>query len=570
MSWKKYFTQTNTSGQMSPLGNTNSYDGTGTKNYSSYLPEVYVGHPNRIQRYYQYDQMDQDSEVNAALDIIAEFCTQSNKQNGTPFKLTFKDSPSETEARILKQSIQQFVKLQDMDKRIFRTFRNVLKYGDAFFIRDPETLEMYHVDSSKVDKIIVNESEGKKPEQYVVKDLNINTEKLTATTIPANVTYASPGVGGAGNSGYGTQAGNMGTNAYGSGGSGGRFQQTQHETAIDANHIVHLSLSEGMDTNYPFGNSILETIFKVFKQKELLEDAIIIYRVHRAPERRVFYIDVGNMPTHLAMGFVERVKNEIHQRRIPSVSGGSNQMDAGYNPLSINEDYFFPQTAEGRGSKVETLPGGTNLGEIDDLRYFTNKLVRGLRIPSSYLPTGPDDGQQQYSDGRVGTAYIQELRFNKYCERLQSLIAPNFDLEFKYFLKTRGINIDSQLFDVEFNEPQNFASYRQMEMDGTRVNTYAAVAENPYLSKRFAMKRFLGLAEEEIAENEHLWHEENGTPDTRGGKGSDMRGVGVSPGTLGKDIASAEDPTPEPGAEVQGEGPEDATEPGDTGEPADL
>ena len=116
MSWKKYFTQTNTSGQMSPLGNTSSYDGTGTKNYSSYLPEVYVGHPNRIQRYYQYDQMDQDSEVNAALDIIAEFCTQSNKQNGTPFKLTFKDSPSETEARILKQSIQQFVKLQDMDK----------------------------------------------------------------------------------------------------------------------------------------------------------------------------------------------------------------------------------------------------------------------------------------------------------------------------------------------------------------------------------------------------------------------------------------------------------------------
>ena len=108
------------------------------------------------------------------------------------------------------------------------------------------------------------------------------------------------------------------------------------------------------------------------------------------------------------------------------------------------------------------------------------------------------------------------------------------------------------------------------KMDGTRVNTYAAVAENPYLSKRFAMKRFLGLAEEEIAENENLWHEENGTPDTRGGKGSDMRGVGVSPGTLGSDIASAEDPTPEPGAEVQGEGPEDATEPGDTGEPADL
>ena len=90
--------------------------------------------------------------------------------------------------------------------------------------------------------------------------------------------------------------------------------------------------------------------------------------------------------------------------------------------MSINEDYFFPQTAEGRGSKVDTLPGGTNLGEIDDLKFFTNKLFRGLRIPSSYLPTGPDDSQQQYNDGRVGTAYIQELRFNKYCARLQSCL----------------------------------------------------------------------------------------------------------------------------------------------------
>ena len=82
------------------------------------------------------------------------------------------------------------------------------------------------------------------------------------------------------------------------------------------------------------------------------------------------------MPSHLAMQFVERVKTEIHQRRIPSsTGGGTNVIDSSYNPLSINEDYFFPQTAEGRGSKVETLPGGTNLGEIDDLKYFTNKML---------------------------------------------------------------------------------------------------------------------------------------------------------------------------------------------------
>jgi hypothetical protein len=161
--------------------------------------------------------------------------------------------------------------------------------------------------------------------------------------------------------------------AIGGGNQSNRFQQNVNQWTIEARHVIHISLSEGLDNNFPFGNSLMETIFKVYKQKELLEDAIIIYRVQRAPERRVFYIDVGNMPSHLAMGFVERVKNEVNQRRIPSsMGGGQNVIDAAYNPLSINEDYFFPQTAEGRGSKVEILPGGTNLGEIDDLRYFTN------------------------------------------------------------------------------------------------------------------------------------------------------------------------------------------------------
>ena len=97
----------------------------------------------------------------------------------------------------------------------------------------------------------------------------------------------------------------------------GRFDRALNEKAVEAEHIVHASLTEGLDPNWPFGNSILEQVFKVSKQKELLEDAIIIHLIQRAPERRVFYIDVGNMSHHMAMSFVERVKNEIHQRRIP-------------------------------------------------------------------------------------------------------------------------------------------------------------------------------------------------------------------------------------------------------------
>jgi hypothetical protein len=301
-------------------------------------------------------------------------------------------------------------------------------------------------------------------------------------------------------------------------------------------------LNEGLDVFWPFGRSILEQIYKVYKQKELLEDAILIYRVSRAPERRIFKIDVGNMPSHLAMQFVERVKNEMHQRRIPTITGGGqNMMDSSYNPLSINEDYFFPQTADGRGSSVDTLPGGSNLGEIDDLKYFNNKMCRGLRVPSSYLPTGPDDSDRPMNDGRVGTALIQEYRFNQYCERLQRLIVQKLDDEFKMFMRWRGFNIDSGLFSIQFCPPQNFASYREAELDTTRVTTFNSLEQVPYLSKRFLLKRYLGLTEEEIVENENMWHEERSEAEAPGATGQDLRSVGVTPADLEADITAGQD-----------------------------
>ena len=528
MSWKKYFTPVNQSGTYSPLGGPDGGNAT-TRNYSSYLPDVYTGSPNRIERYLQYDTMDMDSEVNAALDIISEFSTQTSPENGTPFWINFRDKASSVEVKLIRDYLQKWSRLQQFETRMFRLFRNTIKYGDSIFIRDPETQKWFYIDPGKLVKIIVNESDGKKPEQYVIRDLNPNFYNLVTTQINPSNQNTQPGgsayvTGGAGARGM--------TGAYPQQ-SGTRFSQAQNELTIDAKHVVHLSLSEGLDNNYPFGNSLLESVFKVYKQKELLEDAIIIYRVQRAPERRVFYIDVGNMPSHMAMSFVERVKNEIHQRRIPSATGGGQSVvDASYNPLSINEDYFFPQTAEGRGSKVDTLPGGTNLGEIDDLRYFTNKLFRALRIPSSYLPTGPDDSAAVFSDGRVGTAYIQELRFNKYCERLQSLLEAEFNLEFKLYMKENGIVIDDSLFDIQFNPPQNFAAYRLSELDTARVQTFTTMQEVPYMSKRFAMKRYLGLSQEEIIENERLWREENREIGEGAGAQAELRGMGITGGGL--------------------------------------
>jgi hypothetical protein len=557
MTYKKRFI--NKSGISSPISGVNSNTGAwngssgqngsstggwnnldwGYKNYMSRLPEVYTGHPNRIERYNQYEMMDVDAEINACLDIISEFSTQKNEQNKTPFAFEFKDDPTPHEVDLLKTQLQQWCKLNEFDTRVFKIFRNVIKYGDQVFLRDPENFKLYWIDMVKVIKVIVNESEGKKPEQYVIKDLNINLQNLsvaqkTNTDFAANPATGLGGTGGGTNTPYTVPA--MPYNTTGS-----RFTLGQSESSVDAKHVVHLSLTEGLDRFWPFGQSILENIFKVYKQKELLEDAVLIYRVQRAPERRMFKIDVGNMPSHMAMAFVERIKNEIHQRRIPSIYGGQSIVDATYNPLSMNEDYFFPVTADGRGSSVELLPGGQNLGEIDDLRYFNNRLARGLRVPSSYLPTGPDDNTTPLSDGRVGTAMIQEFRFNQYCERLQNYIALKLDEEFKLFLRWRGLNIDSGLFSLKFNPPQNFAAYRQSELDTARVNTFQAMEAFPYISKRFALERFLGLSEEEITKNEKLWREENNKDEDRDPEGGDLRNIGVSIGNIESDEQTADE-----------------------------
>ena len=559
MGWKKHFTvyqgDNTGAGAAKP---------TSSSRFQSWLPEVYAGMPNRTERYAQYDQMDMDSEINAALDIISEFSTQKDETSGLQFSFNYSEDPTESESRILEQSLRQWCNLQDWDKRLFKTFRNCAKYGDQFFIRDPETWELFYVNPNDVSKVIVDESKGKEPAQYVVKNINLNMQNKTVSE-PLN---HSDNQGGMNSMMRGQTLNSAG--GYGGGGGGNAGAGTLQENTVDAAHMVHAALSDGMDSNYPFGSSILDPIFKTYKQKELLEDSIIIYRVQRAPERRVFYVDVGNMPANKAMGFVERVKNEIHQKRIPSKSGGgTSMMDAAYNPLSIMEDYFFAQTAEGRGSKVEVLPGGDNLGQIDDLRYFTNKMLRALRVPSSYLPTGPDDGTATHVDGRVGTAFIQEYRFNQYCQRLQSIIGSVFNKEFKLFLKNRGITIDTSVFDLQFVEPQSFSQYKEIEIHAARANVFGSLEGSPYLSKRFVLEKYLGLTEDEILKNERLWSEENESnpttdPSAAPGLGSvgvrgfdmpdsgemDMDGMDDMGGSDESPISGAEGDAPAPGGEI--------------------
>lgn len=530
MSWRKHFTPVDNSGLPINVQRTAGNSGHGVAaaaRFASWLPEVYAGSPNRLMRYIQYDQMDQDSEINAALDTIAEFGTQMDETTNMPFIFEYDSAPSDSENTILTTTLQQWCKINNMHKRVFRIFRNTVKYGDQVFIRDPETYELFWVDPANVEKVIVNESEGKKPETYFIKNLDANFAQQTATS--ASPLHGRPYAAGHGITGA-TPSNNSNAGSYLTGAING----VDTGTPVKSEHIIHLSLTEGMDNAWPFGVSILEPVFKVFKQKELLEDSIIIYRVHRAPERRVFFIDVGNMPPHKARQYLEQVKYEVQQKRVPNKNkDGQNVVDAAYNPMSILEDYFFAQTADGRGSKVDTLPGGENLGQIDDLRYFNNKLIRGLRVPSSYLPTGPEDGVAAYNDGKVGIAYIQEYRFSQYVERLQRQIQEELDFEFKMFLKHRGIEIDNSEFRIKFTPPMNFGTYRELQLETERATLFGQLQGIPYLSNQFKLKKYLGLTESEVKENEKYWRQENNAEKYTGAGGNaddaNLRNLGIRP-----------------------------------------
>jgi hypothetical protein len=260
MSWKKYFRVANIAGAVSPINGSQAQNMT-YRNYQSNLPEVYIGHPNRIERYNQYEQMDMDSEVNAALDILAEFSTQTNEENGTAFKFYWKEQPTDNEVKIIREQLTQWVSLNELNKRIFKMFRNTIKYGDQVFIRDPETFKLFWVEVSKVVKVIVNEAEGKKPEQYILKDIAPNFENLTATTInTSDVNVNHPQVGG------GSGAYIQPKNPIGG---GSRFSHAQNEAAVNSEHIVHLTLTEGLDFSWPFGNSVLEKCVQSIQAKRI-------------------------------------------------------------------------------------------------------------------------------------------------------------------------------------------------------------------------------------------------------------------------------------------------------------
>ncbi len=469
--WTQYYKIIQPTSAKSSYVSNDSYELTANGNSAisnfSWYTQVMKGSGSRLQRYTQYNAMDSDVDVSRALDTIAEEMSAKNEQTELPFDIHYQNDDNlevkESIVMTLKAALRHWNDIQDIDNRAFRIARYTVKYGDCFFRKFSDHKKWSFVDPSNVIGIEIDE---------FGEIVNYHLRK-----------------GGQKN---------------------GQFQEVD---VVPKQGMIHFTLSDDMGESVPFGDSVLQPVVKAFRQLNLLEDSVVIYRVVRAPERRVFYLDTGNMPAHKAKQYLEGVKNEVRQKRIPNSMDGQDKVDSVYNPMSTAEDYFFGTSANGRGSRVETLPGGEQLGEINDLKYFQDRVFRGLRVPTSYMK-GQDAQGAQFNDGKVGIAYIEEMRFANFVKRLQNKIEKIFDREFKTYLEVSKIHVDHNLFRLKLPDPQNFASYRQSALDQDLVNTFNTTEGIEYLSKRFILKRYLGLSEDDIQTNEALLRQERKIPET--------------------------------------------------------
>lgn len=514
-------------------------DMTGSGDYGNYtwLSRLLQGSSTRLTRYREYEAMDADVEVSIALDTIAEEMTGNNPKTDMPLDLDMEISETTSvDSRLtvtLKAALRHWCRIHNWENRLFKIARHLVVYGDVFFEKTDDFKMWNYIHPKKVIAAIVDKEDASK---IIAWQVRTDTEKARGSA------YASV--------------------------------SPEYETTIlPAHKVVRFTLNDDMSDSAPFGESILKSVYRAQRQKELLEDAIIIYRVQRAPERRVFYIDTGKLPPHRQKAYLEQFKAEIRQKKIPSFNGGRDTVESVYNPQSMSEDFFFAQRADGKGSRVETLPGGQGLGELADLEYFQDKVWRGLRVPIGWMKQGEKNAI--FNDGRVGTAYIEELRFALFIMRLQGYVESVIDYEFKKFLRRSNVIIDETLYQIRLPEPSNFAKYREQEIDNNLLGTYSTADGIQHMSKRFIMKRYLQLTDEEIIMNERLKREELGLdPDggkedfakLYGGGGEDMgMGGGMGGGDLGLggDFGGAE--MTAGGEEMGGEAGGEETGGGETG-----
>lgn len=388
------------------------------------------GSYDRMARYSDFSEMEATPEISSALDIYSEECVSPDVEGNVLHIYS--------ENRMIKKLLHElFYDTLNVDFNLAMWVRNLCKYGDFFLFNDihPEygVINVFPIPIAEVER-----EEGFDPED------------------PSAV----------------------------------RFRWvTQGNRVLENWQVSHFRLL-GNDAFLPYGSSVLEGARRVWRQLILIEDAMLVYRVIRSPERRVFYIDVGNIPPENIADYLEQAQTSLKRNAV--IDKNTGQVDLRYNPLSVDEDYFLPVRGGESGTRIDTLAGGSNTTAIEDVEYIQKKLFAALKIPKAYLGYDEDIGAK-------ATLAQEDIRFSRTIQRIQKTIVSELNKIAMIHLYTHGYTEENLLdFDLRLSNPSSIAQQQKLELIRTKFEI-AGQAPEGFVDREWIRKHIIDLNDDEIA-----------------------------------------------------------------------
>jgi hypothetical protein len=399
-------------------------------------------HTSKIELFTDYEAMDMDAIISSALDIYSDESTTKDEDGDT---LTITSSNDEIR-KILRNL---FYDVLNIDYNLWPWIRNACKYGDFYLYLDIEE-EIGIVNVTPLSAYEIRREEGfdeKNPYAYkfVLEQTHGGTSQWA-------------------------------------GGGGGVMKE------FEPFEIAHFRLLS--DTNFlPYGKSMIEGARKIFKQLMLMEDAMLIHRIMRAPERRIFKIDVGNIPPAEVDNHIQKIIDKM--KKVPYIDEKTGDYNLKFNMQNMIEDYFLPVRGGESGTSIESLPGISNDGQIEDIDYLKNKLFAALKIPKAWL--GYDEGVE----GKA-TLAAEDVRFARTIERLQKIFVSELTKIAIVHLYTQGYTDEDLInFELTLTNPSIVYEKQKVEILESKIGLANTMKESNMFSQRWVYENLFGLSHDE-------------------------------------------------------------------------
>jgi hypothetical protein len=403
-----------------------------------------------------YDLSVKDHENFCTDSVVMHNCQRN--EHGNVFRISVGDEEVKKELEFLCFNR----KMLNLNRRAWQLVKKLCIFGDAFYelITDPEepkqgVLKVQELPPESMFKIVT--TKGRVVEYQQSKE-GPDYQALTRSTV--------------------TTASEM---------------ELAQSTAIRfaPSQVIHMYLGEERKTFYPYGQSLMEPARGPAHQLRLMEDAMLVYRLVRAPERRIFYIDVGQLPPFKAEAFVERMKDQFRKKKVQAGRGtGANAVEERWHAPAADEDYWIP-VRPNANTRIETLPGAQNLGEIDDAIYFRNKLFTALNFPKNYM------NNEDVGSTRI-TLSAQDARFARMVERIQASVEDGIMEVCERHLEMRGFPPETyEDLRVEMTPPSSWKELSEAEIMNNRISVVTSLKSSMLMSDFDLLTRYMRVSDEE-------------------------------------------------------------------------